>query len=128
LFLSGGFLADRISVWSSAWPKLAVAAVLLFGALGAISGGRLRAIRNIGRKEKATQSELTAQLQGPLLKSSLGIRIGLVLGAILLMTAKPGMLESFAILVAAIAIGLTAIFLLLSERAALPAASALRGD
>jgi hypothetical protein len=129
LLLSGGFLAGRISAWTLAWPKIALAALLLFGALGAVAGGRLRSIRRIGNQGKGIQIELASRLQDPLLKISLGIRIGLVFGIVLLMTATPGMLESLAAVGASMMVGLLAIFLLFGQRMALPAASSVaRGD
>ena len=39
LFFSGGYLTERLSMWSLGWPKVAVAVVLLFGALAGISAG-----------------------------------------------------------------------------------------
>jgi hypothetical protein len=113
LFFSGGFLTDRISAWTLAWPKLAAAAVVLFGALAGLAAARLRTARE--------------RLHDPVLKTSLGIRIGLVLGLILLMTAKPGLMESLAILGAAMLVGLAMIFWMLPQRASLPAASAASG-
>jgi hypothetical protein len=35
LLLSGGYLADRMSAWTLAWPKVALATSILIGALGA---------------------------------------------------------------------------------------------
>ena len=128
LFFSGGYLADRMHVWTSAWPKVAVAAIILFAALGAASGRRLRAIRLIGRKEKATQTELAGKLQEGFLKISLGTRIGLVLGAILLMTAKPPLLQSLIVLGTSMVMGLAAISLLLRQQTALPTTNTARGD
>jgi hypothetical protein len=117
LFLSGGFLTERISAWTLVWPKLAVAGVILFAALGAVSGRRLSAIRRMSIDDKATLASVMARLQDPVLSGALGIRIGIVLGLVLLMTAKPGALESLAILGGAVGLGLAASLLLSGVRA-----------
>jgi hypothetical protein len=88
LLLSGGYLTDRSQLWTMAWPKIAVAIVITFGALGGLSNRRLR---------KVIRSSTEVQSQAPFLATSLGIRTGLVLAAVWLMTAKPGFVESLAV-------------------------------
>ena|SRR5215469_13559659 len=124
LLLSGFYLTAQMSGWSLAWPKLAVAALVLVGPFGAISGRRMRAIRNILRTSDPNQSELVGKLQDPYLKFSLSLRISLVLGIVLLMTAKPGMTESLSILGVFAVVGLVLAFLPWRRGAARPAVRA----
>jgi hypothetical protein len=98
VWLSGGYLAERTSVWSLAWPKVALAVILLLGALTGMSFRRIRAIRRMYDVGETTDAEFAKRLNESLLKLSLGIRAGLIFGVILIMTAKPPMLESLAIL------------------------------
>ena len=44
LLLSGGYLTDRMSAWSLAWPRVALAALILIGILGAITSKRMSAL------------------------------------------------------------------------------------
>jgi hypothetical protein len=39
LLLSGGYLADRMSAWTLAWPKVAFAVLILTGILGRLPAG-----------------------------------------------------------------------------------------
>lgn len=85
LFLSGGYLAGEARLWDMAWPKAAVAIIIAFGALGAVSG------RRMGRAQEL-----------PLLRTSLSIRTGLLLAVVWLMTAKPGTAASIGVPAASI--------------------------
>jgi hypothetical protein len=87
LLLSGGFLAGRASLWKLAWPKIAVVIVIAFGALAGISSRRLRQMR----QDPAVTEKVRSS---PFLKISLSVRTGLVLAAVLLMTAQPGLVGS----------------------------------
>jgi hypothetical protein len=89
LLLSGGYLTDRMSAWTLALPKLTVAVLIVIAAFGAVSGSRLRALRRVGGSPRMTETEFRARLHDPILKVSLGIRIALVVGTVLIMTAKP---------------------------------------
>ena len=111
LLLSGIYLTVQISGWTLAWPKLAMAALVLIGPFGAISGRRMRAIRNILHASNPNESELIGRLHDPFLKLSLSLRISLVLGIVLLMTAKPGMAESLSIVGAFALLGIVLAFL-----------------
>jgi hypothetical protein len=94
LLLSGGYMAAQASVWSLAWPKVAVAALLLIGPFGAVSGRKMGAIRRLVASGASADSDLMPKLQDPFLKFSIIMRVALVLGVVWLTTAKPGMAES----------------------------------
>jgi hypothetical protein len=98
LMLSGGYLTAQMSAWTMAWPKLAVAILVLTAPLGAATGRRMRAIRRACASNETNESDLLGRLRDPFLKFSLNIRIALVLGIVLLMTAKPELPESLGII------------------------------
>src|ERR1700704_2684653 len=103
--LSGAYLTVRMSAFELAWPKVAVGALLLIAPLGALTGWRLRAIRRASVETKAINSDLTSRLQDPFLKVSLSIRLSLLLGILLLMSAKPDLWESIAIVGISVVVG-----------------------
>jgi hypothetical protein len=92
VWLSGGYLAERASLWSLAWPKVSVAVVVLLGALSGISFRRIRKLR------QPEGGEFAKSLSQTWLQASLGIRAGLIFGLILLMVTKPPLLGSIVIL------------------------------
>src|SRR5689334_3992868 len=94
---SGIYLTIRMSAFDLAWPKVTVAALLLIAPLAAMTGRRMRALRQACDVAKAFNPELLRQLRDPFLKISLGIRIAVALGIVLLMVAKPGWSESLSI-------------------------------
>lgn len=104
--LSGVYLAIRMSLHSEAWPKVTVAALLCVAPFGAMSGRRMRAIQRACAAAARIDTPLRLRLQDPLLKISLGLRIAVLLGIVLLMGAKPGLWESAGVLGAAAALGL----------------------
>jgi hypothetical protein len=106
LLLSGIFMTAQMAGWSLAWPRVAMGALILIGPLGAVSGRRMRAIRLACVANKPNESDLLGKLRDPFLKYSMNLRIALVLGIVLLMTAKPELRESFGIVVSSIFLGL----------------------
>ena len=106
IFFSGVYLAIRMSAFEAAWPKVTVGALLLIAPLGALTGRRMRAIRRACADANAINSELLSRLQDPFLKISLGIRIAIFLGIVLLMAAKPGLWESIGIVGTSVVVGL----------------------
>src|SRR5215475_5332621 len=86
---SGIYLTARMSAFQLAWPKSAVVALLLIAPFGALTGKRMRAVRRRSAGISTMRSELARQLQDPFLKISLGIRIAVFFGIVLLMAAKP---------------------------------------
>jgi hypothetical protein len=125
LFLSGGYLTGRAGLWSMAWPKIAVGIIVAFGALAGLSSRRLRKIRRAPVNGKLPDAEITRELQAPFLAISLGIRTGLVLAAVWLMTAKPGFVGSLGVVLALVSIS-WGVAALISPRA--KALSALAAD
>lgn len=100
LFFSGGYLADRAGFWRMAWPKVAVAIVVVFGALAGLSSRRLKKIHRAWSRGELPDAEVACALQTRFLRISLGIRAGLVLAAVWLMTAKPSFLDSLGVVLA----------------------------
>ncbi len=100
LFLSGGYLTDRAGLWRMAWPKIAVAIVVAFGALAGLSTRGLRRVRRAYASDALPNAELMRHSHAAFLRVSLGVRTGLVLAAVWLMTAKPNFLASLGIVLA----------------------------
>jgi hypothetical protein len=108
LLLTGGYLTDRSAAWSEAWPKVAVAMLVAIGALGGISGARLRAIRRLSLAGGAALPELCKRVLDPVVRTVLRIRVSLLAGAILLMTARPPLRECLSMAGLALLLGLIA--------------------
>lgn len=94
LFLSGGYLTDRLSMWQLAWPKVAVAIVLAFGALAGSSSRRLTQIRKALHHPDGHSKMVMRSVKASFFKLSLSLRTGLVLAAVFLMTVKPNLMQS----------------------------------
>jgi uncharacterized membrane protein len=105
LLLSGIFMTTQSSEWVLAWVRVALGALLLIGPLGAVTGRKMRAIRNARASYTTNESDLVAKLRDPFLKFSVNIRVAVVLGIVLLMTAKPELRQSLGIVVSAVFIG-----------------------
>lgn len=106
ILASGIYLAQQMSALSMAWPKVTIAALLLIAPFGAMTGRRMRAIRQAGTIAKTLTSEVLGQLRDPFLKISLGIRTGIFLGIVLLMAAKPALWTAIGVIGASIILGL----------------------
>ncbi len=105
IFLSGVYLTKRMSAFGLAWTQVAIAALLLIAPFGALTAGRMRAIRQACGNEKTMVAELRRRLQDRLLKTSLGIRIAIFLGIVLLMAAKPDLGQSIGIVATSVVLG-----------------------
>ena len=105
-FSSGIYLTIRMSAFGEAWPKVTMAALLLVVPIAAVTARRMRAIRRASATATAINSELESRLQDPFLKVSLGIRIAVILGIVLLMGAKPELSESAGTVGASLVLGL----------------------
>jgi hypothetical protein len=106
VFISGVYLAMQMRAFELAWPKVAAAALLLIAPFGALTGKRLRAIRLACRDAEGINSQLLNRLRDPFLKISLGIRIAVFLGIVLLMAAQPELWESITIVGTSVVLGL----------------------
>jgi hypothetical protein len=106
LLVSGIYMTVQMSGWTLTWPKVALGALILIGPLGAVTGRRLRAIQIACATSTPNESELFAKLRDPFLVLSMNMRIALVLGILLLMTAKPELRQSLGIVVSSIFVGL----------------------
>jgi hypothetical protein len=124
ILFSGVYLTLKMSAFGLAWPKVTIAAFLLMAPLGALTAKRLRALRRASADTQAFNSELLRRLQDPILKISLGIRIAVFLGIVLLMVAKPELWESVGIVGASIVLGFLSSFLAWGGSGALSAPSA----
>ncbi|HEV7966658.1 MAG TPA: hypothetical protein VGP19_03750 [Candidatus Acidoferrales bacterium] len=105
MLVSGIFLTTQMSGWMLAWPRVAMGALILIGPLGAAAGRRMRAIRLACGARSPNESDLIAKVRDPFLKFSVNIRIAVVIGIVLLMTAKPGLRQSLGIVVSSVFVG-----------------------
>lgn len=128
ILFTGIYLAIPLSASGKAWPKVAVAALLLMAPFGALTGRRMRAIRRAYASEKATSTDLIGRLRDPFLKTSLCIRIAVFLGIFLLVNAKPALWGSISIMGASVVLGLLVSFLSSRHSESLSAPSAGLGD
>lgn len=120
LLLSGIYLTLQISGWTLAWVRVSMATLFLIAPLGAATARRMRAIRRACDSNASDSPSLLARLRDPFLPFSMHVRIALVLGIVLLMTAKPGLGESLAIVAVFAILGVLA-NLMFSKRGATPA-------
>jgi hypothetical protein len=128
VFFSGIYLTIRMSAFGEAWPKVTIAALLFVAPIAVITGRRMRAIRRRCAPATAIDSELQGRLQDPVLKASIGIRIAVILGIVLLMGAKPELWESVGIVGASLVLGLLSSLLASRRTASLSVPSADLGD
>ena len=118
IYATGAWLTESLHSWAFAWPRLAVLEIVLFALFGAITGGRMRAIRRYSASERINPSEWNALTQSAFLKVSLGTRIWIVMGTILLTAAKPALRESLVIVAASLILGLLSSFVPFGRRSA----------
>lgn len=107
LLLTGGYIAGRLGQWTLAWPTVAVFALVLMGALGGISSKRMRLARKACAADNA-DAECLQRLRDPMLKFSVNMRIALLVAAVLLMIATPGLYASSLIVVGGLIAGFLA--------------------
>jgi uncharacterized membrane protein len=105
LILSGIFMTAQMAGWTLAWPRVAMGALILIGPLGAVTGRRMRAIQLACAANKPNESEILGMVRDPFLVFSMNLRIALVLGIVLLMTAKPELRQSVGIVVSSLRLG-----------------------
>jgi hypothetical protein len=105
MLLTGVYLTVQMSAWPQSWLKIAMVALFLMAPLGAVSGRRMRLIRRISVSEEPNSFEPIRRLQDPVLTFSLSCRMALVLGIVLLMTAKPELRESIGVCLMSVVLG-----------------------
>lgn len=112
MLFSGIYLATEMSGWMLAWVRVAMGTLVLLAPLGGIAARKMRAIRLACAGDQGEAAGLAAMLRDPFLKVSINLRIALVLGVVLLMTGKPALLGSLAVMAGFAALGLvsTAVF------------------
>lgn len=128
ILLSGIYLTVRMSAFELAWPKVTIGPLLLIAPFGAMTGKRMKGIRQLCADAKPISFELTKRLQDPFLKVSLGIRTGVFLGIVLLMSAKPELWESILIVAASVILGLLSSLLAWRRPGSLSVSNAGLGD
>ena len=127
ILFSGVYLVFVESALRQAWPKVAVAALLVLAPLGPMSGWRMRAIREAFKSAKVISPELLDQLQDTFLKLSLAIRISVFLGIFLLVSLKATLWGSISILGASVILGLASSAITSQGGASVPTRSVGRG-
>lgn len=105
LLLTGGYLTGRLAQWPFAWPKAALVALVLIGALGGITSKRMRLARKALSGGAASDSGCLGRLRDPMLKVSVNVRIALLFAAVLLMTMMPRLYASSAIVAGGVLLG-----------------------
>jgi hypothetical protein len=123
VFVSGIYLAKRMSAFGQAWIDLTIVALLLIAPLGAVTSKRMRAIRQAFASASTKEPELLSRLGDALLKISLGLRIFIFLGIVLLMAAKPELWQSVSIVASSVLLGLLSPLVFWRHRTLLPTAS-----
>jgi hypothetical protein len=106
ILISAIYLVIPIATFHTAWPKVAVLSLLLMGPLGAMTGRRMRAIRQAASHQKMIGTELLDQLRDRFLKMSLCVRIAVFFGIFLLVSIKPGLWASVGLMGASVVVGL----------------------
>jgi hypothetical protein len=119
VFFSGVYLAKRMSAFGQAWIDLTIVALLLIVPLGALTSKRMRAIRQGLAKATTLEPELVSRLDDPLLKSSFSLRIFNLVGIVLLMVAKPELLQSVSIVASSVILGFLSALIFRRRRALL---------
>lgn len=89
ILIPGIYLA--VTGWrGTAWPWVALVALLLLPPLGAVNGKRLGRAQEVAAAERGSLSESTRQLlRHRFLLASLKIRLAVLTGIVFLMTVKP---------------------------------------
>ncbi len=120
LLASGIYLTVQLQAWSLAWPKVAFLTLLLISPLGAITGSRMRAVRQLIRKgDAADYSALQQRLGDRFLSLSLRVRFAVVLGIVLIMAAKPSLYACLIIVALSALVGV--LFTFPTRRRSIPA-------
>lgn len=124
IYVTGAYLTESLHSWAFAWPRLAVLEIVLSALLGAMTGRRMRSIRRNAANEPMNPSEWKALTRSSFLKISLGTRIWIVMGTILLTAAKPALRESLLIVACTLIFGLLFSFVSFGQRSAVSTARA----
>ena len=98
LIISGIYLAATGAGWSQGWIQISLVGALLIAARGALASRRVHAIGEI----EAVPRESGVAVLGMFVSC----RTAIALGVVMLMTIKPGLTESIAIIAIAVAGGL----------------------
>jgi len=128
VFGSGIYLAMRMSAFGQTWIDLTIIALLLIAPLGALTGKRMRTIRQALTDASTLEPELFTRLDDALLKISLSVRIFTFLGIVLLMAAKPELSPSVSIVVSSIFLGVLAPLAFWRRRTLVSAAGTTLGN
>ena len=108
VFGSGIYLALRMSAFGQAWIDLSIVALMLIAPLGKLTSKRMRAIRHALANASTMEPQLFSRLDDAWLKISLSVRMFIFLGIVLLMTAKPELLQSISIVACSVFLGFLA--------------------
>lgn len=105
ILIPGIYLA--VTAWrGTAWPWVALLALLVFPPLGAVNGRRLGRAQEAAAAEQGSLSERTRQLlRHRFLLASLKIRLAVLTGIVFLMTVKPSPAASVLAVVIALVLG-----------------------
>lgn len=92
ILVAGLYMTATVWGWSVGWTAVALAAMVLLAAVGAVlSGPRMAPLgRALAAESGPLSPALREQLRNPLLWTSMQVRLGIAVGIVYLMTVKPG--------------------------------------
>jgi hypothetical protein len=106
ILLSGGYLGSQMSAWGQGWIRVSLLTLLIIGAIGGSTSGRIGTISKLLRDASDFTAEiLPAKLNDPVLIASGRVRIALVFGVLMLMVGKLPFVPSLIIVAVAAAFG-----------------------
>ena len=112
VFFSGIYLTIQLSVFGAAWPKVTIAALLLIAPIAAITGRRMRAIRQMGADATAFRRGTARAAAGSATEGLTRPTDHRDVGPGALMGAQPALWESVGIVAGSVLLGLLAPLLL----------------
>lgn len=99
--LTGCYLAANSAAWSAGWMRVSLGTAVLIGLLGGIGGRRVREFRRAG-----ANADLKGLTADPRIQLPIRLRASLAAGIIFLMVARPSLVASIEVAVAAIVLGI----------------------
>jgi hypothetical protein len=121
IFVTGGYLSNSLGATGTAWSRFATIDVLIFALLGGLTGVRIRAIRRFVAANGVDEVVWRSLTRSSFLKTSLTIRISIVMGTMLLTAAKPGLLLCVVVVGTALSFGALSSLISLGRRSRIPA-------
>jgi hypothetical protein len=106
LIISGIYLATRTADWSQGWVQVSTVALFLIAPLGALAGRRVRTIHGDINRNGNRAETIHPESRVGLLGTFIVCRTTIALGVVMLMTIKPNLTDSVAVIAVSLAAGL----------------------